>query len=100
MKFTLNWLQKYVDTAGLTPAEIAEELTMLGLEVDSVAPLYEELAALKTGLVVSCDKHPDADKLNLCQVQIGDETHQIVCGAPNVRKDLAVVVALPGTVLP
>lgn len=100
MKFTLNWLQKYVDTAGLTPAEIAEELTMLGLEVDSVTPLYEELAALKTGLVVSCDKHPDADKLSLCQVQIGNETHQIVCGAPNVRKDLAVVVALPGTVLP
>ncbi len=100
MKFTLSWLQKYVDTAGLSPEELAEELTMLGLEVDTVAPLYEELAALKTGLVISCEKHPDADKLSLCKVLIGEETHQIVCGAPNVRKDLSVVVALPGTVLP
>lgn len=100
MKFTLSWLQKYVDTAGLSPEELAEELTMLGLEVDTVAPLYEELAALKTGLVISCEKHPDADKLSLCKVLIGEDTHQIVCGAPNVRKDLSVVVALPGTVLP
>ncbi len=100
MKFTLSWLQKYVDTAGLSPEALADELTMLGLEVDSVTELYEELADLKTGLVTSCEKHPDADKLSLCQVLIGEETHQIVCGAPNVRKDLAVVVALPGTVLP
>ena len=100
MKFTLSWLQKYVDTAGLSPEELAEELTMLGLEVDTVAPLYEELATLKTGLVTSCKKHPDADKLSLCQVLIGENTHQIVCGAPNVKKDLSVVVALPGTVLP
>lgn len=100
MKFTLNWLQKYVDTADQTPAELAEKLTLLGLEVDSVDPLFEELAALKTGLVVSCEKHPDADKLSLCQVEVGEETHQIVCGAPNVREGLAVCVALPGTVLP
>ncbi|CAG36152.1 phenylalanine--tRNA ligase subunit beta [Desulfotalea psychrophila] len=100
MKFTLNWLQKYVDTTGLTPTEIADKLTMLGLEVDSVAPIFEELAALKTGLVISCEKHPDADKLSLCQVQVGDDTHQIVCGAPNVREGLAVTVALPGAVLP
>jgi len=100
MKFTLSWLQKYVDTAGLSPEALAEELTMLGLEVESVTELYEELAALKTGLVTSCEKHPNADKLSLCEVLIGEETHQIVCGAPNVRKDLAVAVALPGTVLP
>ncbi|MGL1933117.1 MAG: phenylalanine--tRNA ligase subunit beta [Desulfotalea sp.] len=100
MKFTLNWLQKYVDTAGQTPAELAEKLTLLGLEVDSVAPLFEDLAALKTGLVVSCEKHPDADKLSLCQVEVGEETHQIVCGAPNVREGLTVCVALPGCVLP
>lgn len=100
MKFTLNWLKKYVDTGTLSPQELADQLTMLGLEVDSVTPLFEELAALKTGLVVTADKHPNADKLTVCQVQVGEEIHQIVCGAPNVRKDLNVVVALPGTVLP
>ncbi|TKB23683.1 phenylalanine--tRNA ligase subunit beta [Desulfopila sp. IMCC35006] len=100
MKFTLNWLKKYIDIQGLTPEEIAEHLTMLGLEVDTLAPLYQELAELKTGLVTSAVKHPDADKLTVCQVQIGEQSHQIVCGAPNVRQGLAVVVALPGTVLP
>ncbi|MGB3210176.1 MAG: phenylalanine--tRNA ligase subunit beta [Desulforhopalus sp.] len=100
MKFTLNWLQNYVDLEGLSPDKLADHLTMLGLEVDSIEPLYQDLAALKTGLVISAEKHPNADKLTVCQVRIGDELHQIVCGAPNVRQDLAVVVALPGTVLP
>ncbi len=100
MKFTLNWLKKYIDTGSLTPEQLGEQLTMLGLEVDAILPLYQELSHLKTGLVVSADRHPDADKLTLCQVQIGEQTHQIVCGAPNVRTGLAVVVALPGTILP
>ncbi len=100
MKLTLDWLQNYVDLGGLAPEKLADHLTMLGLEVDAVTPLYDELAPLRTGLVVAAEKHPDADKLTVCQVKIGEETHQIVCGAPNVRKDLAVVVALPGTLLP
>jgi phenylalanyl-tRNA synthetase beta chain len=100
MKFTVNWLQDYVDVRSLSPDDLAEHLTMLGLEVDAIAPLYQDLAALKTGLVISAEKHPDADKLTVCQVQIGEELHQIVCGAPNVRQGLAVVVALPGTLLP
>ena len=100
MKLTLDWLRNYVDLDGLAPEKLAEHLTMLGLEVDSVTPLYAELAPLRTGLVTAAEKHPDADKLTVCQVQIGEESHQIVCGAPNVRKDLAVVVALPGTLLP
>ncbi len=100
MKFTLNWLQDYVDTTNLSPDQLADRLTMLGLEVDSVTPLYQELSALITGLVVSSEKHPNADKLSLCLVDIGEETVQIVCGAPNVREGLAVVVALPGTTLP
>lgn len=100
MKFTLDWLQNYIDTEGLSSEELAEHLTMLGLEVDSVTPLFSDLAALKTGLVISAEKHPNADKLTLCQVQVGEEQYQIVCGAPNVRQDLPVVVALPGTMLP
>jgi len=100
MKFTLSWLKNYVDTGALSPEELADHLTMLGLEVDAVIPLFEELGDLKTGLVISAEKHPDADKLSLCQVKIDDEVHQIVCGAPNVREGLNVVVALPGTLLP
>ena len=100
MKFTLNWLQDYVDTTSLSSDQLADKLTMLGLEVDSVVPLYQELAPLITGLVVSSEKHPNADKLSLCSVDVGSKTVQIVCGAPNVRQGLAVVVALPGTTLP
>jgi phenylalanyl-tRNA synthetase beta chain len=100
MKFTINWLQNYVDLSGFTPEEISDRLTMLGLEVDSVTPLFEDLSEIRTGLVVSAEKHPDADKLTVCQVKMGDTISQIVCGAPNVRAGLKVAVAVPGTVLP
>ena len=100
MKFTLNWLQEYVNLDGVSPEKLAEDLTMLGLEVDAVEPLFEDLSKLKTAKVISAEPHPNADKLALCTVAVGDETFQIVCGAPNVRKDLCVVIALPGTTLP
>ncbi len=85
---------------GLSTDRLADHLTMLGLEVDSVESLYEELAPLKTGHILTAEKHPNADKLQVCTVQVGAETLQIVCGAPNARADLKVVVALPGTTLP
>jgi len=100
MKFTRNWLQEYVEIDGISPEKLADDLTMLGLEVDSVEPLFEDLAQLKTAQVIATKPHPDADKLTLCSVAVGDDILQIVCGAPNVRKDLCVVIALPGTVLP
>ncbi len=100
MKFTIGWLNEYVDTDGFTPAELADRLTMLGLEVDAVTEIYQELAAVKTALVISVERHPDADSLSLCQVAVGAETLQIVCGAPNVRAGLATAIALPGTTLP
>ncbi len=100
MKFTLGWLKEYVDCGAMSADELADRLTMLGLEVDSVTPVFQELSGLLTGTVQSCDKHPDADRLSVCQVKVGEQTHQIVCGAPNVRSGLNVVVALPGTVLP
>lgn len=100
MKFTIDWLNEYVNTDGITPAELADHLTMLGLEVDTVTELFQELASVKTALVLSVAPHPDADNLSLCQVSVGTETLQIVCGAPNVRPGLATPIALPGTTLP
>ena len=100
MKFTLDWLKEYVDTGDLSPDTLAEHLTMLGLEVDSVTPLFPELQPLKTAKVLSVEAHPNADKLHLCEVAVGDDTLSIVCGAPNVRKDLITAIALVGTVMP
>ncbi len=100
MKFTLSWLQEYVNTDGLTAAQIADHLTMLGLEVDSVEDLFTELAPLKTARILKASAIPDSDHLQVCEVAVGDETLQIVCGAPNARAGLVTPVALPGTVLP
>lgn len=100
MKFTIDWLNEYVNTEGVTPAALADHLTMLGLEVDAVTELFRELAAVQTALVLSVDRHPDAEHLTLCQVAVGPETLQIVCGAPNVRPNLVSAIALPGTSLP
>jgi phenylalanyl-tRNA synthetase beta chain len=100
MKFTIDWLNEYVDTGGISAAELADHLTMLGLEVDAVTELFQELAPLKTAQVLSVEPHPDADNLSLCQVAVGPETLQIVCGAPNVRPGLVTAIALPGTTLP
>lgn len=100
MKFTVDWLNEYVNTEGCTPADLADRLTMLGLEVEGVTPLFPELAAIKTARVLTVERHPDADSLSLCQVVVGDETLQIVCGAPNVRPGLVTAIALPGATLP
>ena len=100
MKFTIDWLKNYLDIGGVAPEKLADELTMIGLEVESVTSLYEDLSDLKTGRVLSVEPHPNADKLTLCAVAVGEDTLQIVCGAPNVREGLNVVVALPGTTLP
>ena len=100
MKFTINWLQEYVNTDGISATEIADHLTMLGLEVDAVTEVFGELSALKTALILSASPLPDSDHLQVCEVAVGTETLQIVCGAPNARKGLVTAVALPGTVLP
>ncbi len=100
MKFTLGWLQEYVNTDGLTAEQIADHLTMLGLEVDSVQEMFTELSPLKTALIKKATPIPDTDHLQVCEVAVGEETLQIVCGAPNAREGLITTVALPGTVLP
>ncbi len=85
MKFTLSWLNKYVSLDSLSPNQLAERLTMLGLEVDAVEELYVGLDAVMTAKVLSVQKHPNADRLSLCEVEVGNEKMPIVCGAPNVR---------------
>lgn len=102
MKISYNWLKQYVKT-NLTPDELGEILTDTGLEVESI----EKLEAIKGGLagvvvgeVITCEKHPDADKLKVTTVSIGQEsTLQIVCGAPNVEAGQKVIVATVGCTL-
>ncbi len=100
MKFTIDWLNNYVDTTGLSPEDLADKLTMLGLEVEAVTTLHEELAQVKVAQILEAAPYPNADKLQLCKVAVGDDEYEIVCGAPNARNGLITAVALPGTVLP
>ncbi|MBV5318124.1 MAG: phenylalanine--tRNA ligase subunit beta [Desulfobulbaceae bacterium] len=100
MKFTLSWLNQFISTEGLTSAQIADKLTMLGLEVDSVEELFVELEHITTARVTEVNKHPDADKLTVCAVDTGTEIVQVVCGAPNVRTGMLTAIAKPGVKLP
>jgi len=99
MKFTLSWLKEHLDTDA-TPAEIGERLTSIGLEVESITDPGAALKDFIVGEVVTAEKHPNADKLRLCSVSDGKDTLQIVCGAPNARAGIKVVLARPGTVIP
>ena len=96
MKFTLNWLKEYIDV-DIPVESLAERLTMLGLEVDNVEPLYQDLAPVKVARINDVRPHPDADRLTLCDVSVGAETFQVVCGAPNARPGLLTPIVLPGT---
>ncbi|MYL29125.1 phenylalanine--tRNA ligase subunit beta [Halobacillus halophilus] len=100
MLVSLNWLNDYIDVSAYSPEELAEIITKTGIEVESVEPVAEGVTGVVVGHVTSCVQHPNADKLNLCQVDVGEETLQIVCGAPNVAEGQKVAVAVPGAVLP
>jgi len=100
MKFSEAWLREWVDPPMATD-DLAHALTMAGLEVDTVEPVAGTFNAVVVGEVVACEPHPDADKLSLCRVDVGEtEPLQIVCGAPNVRQGLKAPVALIGGLLP
>ncbi|WP_179378383.1 phenylalanine--tRNA ligase subunit beta [Jannaschia marina] len=99
MKFTLSWLKHHLDTSA-SVAEIAETLTDLGLEVEGVEDRGAALDAFTIGKVVSAEKHPDADRLRVCQVETDEGVQQIICGAPNAREGITVVVAKPGVYVP
>ena len=100
MKFTLSWLKEHLDTTADVQT-IADKLTSIGLEVESVEDVGARLKDFTVAEIVSAEKHPNADKLRLCMVNAGDkEPLQIVCGAPNARAGIKVVLARPGTVIP
>src|ERR1700709_505714 len=99
MKFTLSWLKEHLDTDA-SASEIGARLTAIGLEVESIADPGAGLKDFIVGEVVTAEKHPNADKLRLCNVSDGKDTLQIVCGAPNARAGIKVVLARPGTVIP
>ena len=100
MNISTSWLREWSDPK-VSDIDLAEKLTMSGLEVDKIGPVAPDFEGIVVGEVVSCEKHPNADKLSLCTVDIGKGSNlQIICGAPNVHKGLKVAVATVGAVLP
>ncbi len=99
MKFTLSWLKQHLDTTA-TLDQIVDALTRIGLEVEGVENPGEKLAAFKIAKVLSAERHPQADKLQILSVDAGDGPLQVVCGAPNARAGLVGVFGAPGAYVP
>ena len=100
MKFTLPWLKEHLETDALLP-EIIDKLTMIGLEVENVDDKASLLKPFVIASVISAEKHPNADRLRVCMVDIGDgKPIQVVCGAPNARAGMKGVFSAPGTFIP
>ena len=99
MKLSYNWLTEFIDLP-LNPYETAEKLTLIGLEEEETFEFGCKLEGVIVGEVLETSQHPNADKLTLCQVNLGEETVQIVCGAPNVAAGQKVPVATVGSTLP
>ena len=98
MKLSKNFVKDYVDI-DVDIKTLAEDMTRVGNEYDSAGKLLDA-TKLVIGEVKECEMHPDSDHLHVCRVDVGNEILNIVCGAPNVRKGLKVIVALDGAVLP
>ncbi|MCL5070057.1 MAG: phenylalanine--tRNA ligase subunit beta [Actinobacteria bacterium] len=96
MKVTINWLKEFLKIDHLNPADVAELLTMSGTEVKNIEYVGERFKNIVIGQIVECRRHPDADKLSVCQVNIGDKLLSIVCGASNFDVGDKVAVALEG----
>ena len=99
MKFTLSWLKTHLDTSA-TVDEITYALTDLGLEVEEVQNPADKLKAFTLAKVTHAEQHPDADRLRVCTVATDEGDKQIVCGAPNAREGITVVLAKPGDYVP
>lgn len=99
MIVTRSWLNEWIDLDGISTDDLCKTFNSIGLEVDRLET-YSVPKKIVFGKVLECEKHPDADKLNICQVDIGTSTRQIVCGASNVRVGLNVAVATIGATMP
>lgn len=99
MRFTLSWLKDFLDTTA-SLQEISEQLTALGLEVEKIIDKSAELAPFHIAEIIETQPHPNADKLRVCKVNTGSTILQIVCGAPNARAGIKVVLAESGSVIP
>jgi phenylalanyl-tRNA synthetase beta chain len=100
MKVTWNWLREFVDLE-VSVAQLAERLTMAGLEVESVEETGRDLAGVQCAELVRVHPHPQADRLNICEVRLGDDTiATVVCGAANLRAGERIAYATPGSSLP
>ena len=99
MIVTRSWLNEWIDLDGISTEELCKTFNAIGLEVDRVES-FRVPEKIVVGYVAECERHPDADKLSVCQVDLGTSTRQIVCGAANVRKGLYVAVATVGAEMP
>ena len=95
---SLNWVKDYIDLDGIDLKQLAVKVTKAGINVEKV--VTNHIDNLCVGLVKECTMHPDSDHLHVCKVDVGNEILQIVCGAPNVKENEKVIVALIGAVLP
>ena len=94
----LEWVKDYIDISDQDLKELAVKITKAGINIEKV--VSNHIDNLVIGKVLTCEKHPDSDHLNVCSVDVGKAKLQIVCGAPNVKAGIKVIVALPGAVLP
>jgi len=100
MKFTINWLKEHLNTK-YNENKIIEKLTDIGLEVESFENVSSELDSFKIARIINVEQHPNADRLKVCDVDIGQkDTVKVVCGAPNAKKDLLTLYAGPGSIIP
>ena len=100
MKFTKDWLSDHLSTSK-SEKQIIEKLNEIGLEVEKVEPVKNELSDFIVAKIIKANKHPNADRLKLCDVDIGTkETIKVVCGAPNAQDGLLTIYAPPGSTIP
>ena len=100
MKITFDWLKDHLDT-NLKEEKLLEQLTNIGLEVENVENLSEGIDLFKIAKIIKTEKHPNADRLKVCEVNVGGkELKKVVCGANNAREGLITIYAPPGAVIP
>ncbi|MEJ2627989.1 MAG: phenylalanine--tRNA ligase subunit beta, partial [bacterium] len=98
MKISLNWLKLYIDF-NFSPAQLAEKLTMAGLEVENVDITSQPTKNIVIGDIIKIENHPNADNLHICQVNIGKKEISVICGADNTKEKQRVPVAVIGSVI-